>query len=303
MNAEIDRDALSREIVRLMRDYSIEQTPAELLRRAALPAELPAGSRVFLTWVAGSPFDQMRRAAVRLRELGMTPVPHLAARAIADTATLDRMLTDLARDASVDHALLIAGSQRTLAGRFDSALAALTTGRFEQHGWRALGMAAHPEGSPDIEASALASALREKNAYDRATTMKLHLVTQFSFAGAPVVAWERRVRGDGNGLPVHVGVAGLASLATLLRYARVCGVGASIAALGRQAGRVLKLASAVLPGEIVVAVAQARLADPDSCFRSVHFFPFGSLDATVAWASTVARGDFRLSDDGTDLAV
>lgn len=286
-----------------MRDYSVEQTPAELLRRGALPAELPAGSRVYLTWIAGAPFDQMRRAAVRLRELGMTPVPHLAARAIADTATLDRMLADLARQASVDHALLIAGSQRTPAGPFDSALSALSTGRFEQHDWRSVAMAGHPEGSPDIDAAALVVALREKNAYARTTTLKLHLVTQFCFAGEPVVAWERRVRGDGNGLPVHVGVAGLASLPTLLRYARVCGVGASIGTLGRQAGRLLRLAASVHPGEIVVAVARARLADADSRFHGVHFFPFGSLDATVAWAAAVARGDFRLNDDGTDLAV
>lgn len=286
-----------------MRDYSVEQTPAELLQRAALPAELPASSRVYLTWVAGSPFDQMRRAAVRLRELGMTPVPHLAARAIADTATLDRMLADLAREARVDHALLIAGSQRTPAGRLDSALSALTAGRFEHHGWRSLGVAGHPEGSPDIDTAALASAVREKSAYARATTLQLHLVTQFCFAGAPVVAWERQARADGNGLPVHVGAAGLASLPTLLRYARACGVGASIGTLGRQAGRMLRLASAVQPGEIVVAVARARLADPDSRFERMHFFPFGSLDATVAWADAVARGHFRLSDDETDLAV
>jgi methylenetetrahydrofolate reductase (NADPH) len=303
LNASVDRDALSGEIVRLMRDYSVEQTPAELLRRTALPAELPAGSRVYLTWVAGSPFAQMRRAAVRLRELGMTPVPHLAARAIADAATLDQMLAHLAREAQVDHAMVIAGSQRALSGRLDSAMAALTTGRFEQHGWRSLGLAAHPEGSPDIDAAALASALRDKNAYARTTTMRLHLVTQFCFAGAPVVAWERQARAEGNRLPVHLGLAGLASLPTLLRYARLCGVGASITSLGRQAGRLFRLASTVAPGEIVVALARARLAGPESALERLHFFPFGSLDATVAWAAAVARGEFSLNDDATDFAL
>ncbi len=303
MSAGVDRDALSREIVRLMRDFSVEQTPAELMRRSALPAELPAGSRVYLTWVAGTRFEQMLGAAVRLRELGMTPVPHLAARAIADTATLGRILAELRREAKVDHALLIAGSQRTPLGTLDNTLSALTGGLFEQHGWRSLGLAAHPEGSPGIAAESLTLALREKNAYARMSTLRLHLVTQFCFAGAPVVVWERQARVDGNRLPIHVGLAGLAPLPTLLRYARLCGVGASIGTLSQQAGRLLKLASTVDPGKIVVAVARARLADPAARFERLHFFPFGGLDATVAWAAALAHGDFTLRHDDSDLAV
>ena len=88
-----------------------------------------------------------------------------------------------------------------------------------------------------------------------------------------------------------------------MRYARLCGVGASITALGRQGGRLLKLAASMAPGEVVVALARARLADPDSAFERLHFFPFGSLDATVAWATAVTRGDFGLSDDATDLVL
>jgi methylenetetrahydrofolate reductase (NADPH) len=303
LSADAGRDALSRDIVRLMRDFSVEQTPAELLRRSALPAELPAESRVYLTWIAGTRFEQMLRATVRLRELGMTPVPHLAVRAIADAPTLGRMLAELRREADVDHALLVAGSQRMPVGRLDHTLPALTAGLFEQHGWHSLGLAAHPEGIPGIDSEALTLALHEKNAYARTTTLRLYLVTQFCFAGAPVVAWERQARAEGNRLPIHVGLAGLAALPTLLRYARHCGVGASIGTLSRQAGRLLKIASTVSPGKIVVAVARARLADPAACFERVHFFPFGSLDATVAWAAALARGDFTLRHDDSDLAV
>ena len=294
---------LQREIAALMQDFSIEKTPGEVASLRTLPADLPAGSRVYITWIAGNEFGKTLSAAVRLRELGMTPVPHLAARAIVDVQALGGMLEALHREAAVDHALLVAGSNRTPFGQFDSSLPALASGLFERHGWSALGVAGHPEGSPDIAADALALALRDKNAHARTSRLRMHLVTQFCFDGAPLVAWERQIRAAGNRLPLHVGLAGLASLPTLVKYARSCGVGASLAALTRQAGRLFKLLSAVAPGEVVVALAAARLADPQCLVERLHFYPFGSFDATVAWAAAVARGDFKLERDDRDIVV
>ena len=298
-----DRPSLKAEIAALMRDFSIEKTPGEVASLRALPADLPAGSRVYITWIHGNDFALSLRAAVRLRELGMQPVPHLAVRAMADANALDAMLGALSREAAVDRALLVAGSVRRPVGRFDSTLPALALGLFERHGWRDLGVAGHPEGSPDIAPARLAQALREKNAFARTSALRMHLVTQFCFDAAAVVAWERQIRSAGNRLAVHVGLAGLASLPTLIKYARSCGVGASVGALTRQAGRLFKLASAVTPGEIVTALAAARRADAACLIERLHFFPFGSFDATAAWAAAVARGDFRLIHDDSDIAV
>ena len=54
---------------------------------------------------------------------------------------------------------------------------------------------------------------------------------------------------------------------------------------------------------IVVALAAARQGDAHCLFRHLHFFPFGSFDATVAWAAAIARGDFSLSHDRRDITV
>lgn len=302
MTAPANR-ALKSEIMALLRDFSVEKTPAELARRDAWPAELPQGSRVYITWIAGNHFDKTLRAAVRLREFGMEPVPHLAARAVVDANTLDAMLASLRREAGVDQALLIAGAMRTPAGAFDSTLPALASGLFERHGFRALAIAGHPEGSPDIAADALQAALAAKNRHAAASGLSMRVVTQFCFDGAPVVAWERRTRAAGNRLPIHIGLAGLATLPTLIRFARICGVGASLGVLTRQAGRLFRLMSAVAPGEVVVALARARLADPACLIEGCHFFPFGAFGATVAWAAAVARGDFHLNNDASDIVV
>jgi methylenetetrahydrofolate reductase (NADPH) len=296
-------EALHAAAARLMRGFSVEQTPAELGRRAGLPDGLPAGTRIYLTWIPGAPFERTLAAAARVRELGMTPVPHLAARAIADAAALDRMLAALQREASVEHLLLIAGSQSSPAGDFADSLQLLASGRFDGPPRRSHGFAAQPEGSPAIDALALARALAAKGAHAAATSLPHELVTQFAFDAAPLLAWEHRARADSRGLPVRVGLAGLASVATLLRYAATCGVKASTRALLRHGGRSLRLAGSVAPGRLVAAAARASLSDPQTSFRGFHFYPFGSLEATVEWAAAIAAGAFRLDADGRELVV
>ena len=300
---DVNPSDLALEIVRLMQGFSVEITPAEIVRPRVHPPNLPPDCRVYVPWIAGSRFEDNLRAAVRVRDMGLVPVPHLAARAIGGTGELDRMLSALATEAGVDHAMLIAGSQHEPFGDLTDAMSALSSGLFERHGWNSLGLASHPEGSPGISEQALKASLRAKNAYADQSAMCLHLVTQFCFSGASVVDWERKSRADGNRLPVHIGLAGLASLTTLIKYARNCGVGPSIGALTRQGSGLLKLATGVKPGEVVVAAARARLADPNSRFERCHFFPFGSLDATLAWGLAVARGDFKLNPDNTDIVL
>ena len=286
-----------------MRGFSVEQTPAEIARRTAFPASLAAGTRVYLTWIPGAPFARTVAAAARVRELGMTPVPHLSARALQDAAALERLLLELRREAGVEHLLLIAGSQRRAAGPFADASQLLATGRFEGAPWQSLGFASHPEGSPAIDAAALARALTAKNAHAAATALPHYLMTQFAFEGEPIVAWEREARAAGNRLPVRIGLAGLASLPTLLRYAASCGVGASTRALLREGRRALRVTGAVTPGSIVAAVVRAALADGAMRFQGFHFYPFGSLDRTADWAAAIAAGAFTLDAEGRELKV
>jgi methylenetetrahydrofolate reductase (NADPH) len=282
---------------RLTARFSVEITPREAPSLPPLPDVLPAGTAVYLTFLANTPWEQTVAVARSVREAGMRPVPHLAARAVPDRAALRRMLADL-DDIGVEDLLVIAGSLSTPVGEFHEAAQILDSGLLEEAGIVRVGIVGHPEGHPDVADDELYRALVTKCDIARARGLDLHLVTQFAFAAEPIVAWERGIRAMGVDAPVHVGLPGLTSPTRLLRFGLRCGVGASLKVLRQQAGGVFKLAASPVhhPDATLVGFAAAVAADPDSLLRSVHFFPFGALAATAAWACDIRDGRFEVDD-------
>jgi methylenetetrahydrofolate reductase (NADPH) len=45
-----------------------------------------------------------------------------------------------------------------------------------------------------------------------------------------------------------------------------------------------------------VGLAAAVAAEPASLLRAVHFFPFGALVPTAAWAADIRDGRFEVDD-------
>lgn len=282
---------------RMMSPFSVEITPREAATLPPLADHLAPGSAVYLTFLPHRPWDEMVTVARAVREAGMRPVPHLAARAVPDRPALRRMLADLAA-VGVEDLLLLAGSLATPVGEFHETAQILDSGCLEEAGILRVGVVGHPEGHPDIGDDELSRALRTKCAIARARGLGLHLVTQFCFAPEPIVAWERRIRDAGVDVPVHVGLPGVTSPARLLRFGLRCGVGPSLKVLRQQAGGVLKLATSHVhhPDETLVGLAAAAAAEPRSLLRAVHFFPFGALVPTASWAAEIRDGRFEVDD-------
>ena len=282
---------------RLLTPFSVEITPKEAPSLPPLPDVLAPGTAVYLTYLPNTPWADTVAAARSVREAGMRPVPHLAARAIPDRATLRRMLGDLAA-AGVADLLVIAGSIPRPVGEFHESAQILDSGLLEEAGIVRVGIVGHPEGHPDVRDDELYRALAAKTRIARERGLDLHLVTQFAFAPEPIVEWERGIRAWGIDVPVHVGLPGLTSPTRLLRFGLRCGVGASLKVLRQQAGGVLKLATSPVhhPDATLVGLARAVAAEPGSLLRAVHFFPFGALAATAAWATDVRDGRYELDD-------
>jgi methylenetetrahydrofolate reductase (NADPH) len=282
---------------RLMSGFSVEVTPRETGKLDAVARVLAPGTPVYVTHLATVGFDRVLDTARQVRERGLRPVVHLAVRTIPDMAALDRTLGRLV-DEGVADLLLIAGSM-TPSGGIEDTLQVLESEALRRRVFTGIGVAGHPEGNPGVDPGIVDHALARKHRIATEFGLPLHVVTQFGFSPDPILAWERRMRDDGIDLPVHVGLPGLTTPAKLVRFGLSCGVGPSLAVLRKQSRGVLTLATQEYrPADTVAGIARAVAADPDSRISAVHFFPFGAVLPTAAWATAISEGRFVLAEDG-----
>jgi methylenetetrahydrofolate reductase (NADPH) len=198
--------------------------------------------------------------------------------------------------------LVVAGDVSTPEGELTSGPEIIESGLLEKHGINDVGVAGHPEGHREVPDDRLRDALRRKSDYARRTGAKVRVVTQFTFSAEPVIAWEAANRSELGQMPVVVGLPGLASAKTLLKFAMDCGVGASLQAFSKRAGSLTKLLTISAPDDIVVGLARHKAKSPESPISGVHFFPFGGLKRTAEWANKVAAGDFSFTTISTGSA-
>lgn len=290
---------IAQHIAKLNGQFSVEVTPRDLDRVGPIHQFVPPGTAVYITYLDTTGLEGTVAAARRLAAAGMRPIPHLAARAVQSRHQLDDAVARMVAESGVDDVLVIAGSVPRH-GVFGSSMDLLRSGVLQDHGINAVGVAGHPEGSPDIAPHMVAQAVEDKNAFARQSGMALRLVTQFTFDAGPVVAWERALRAAGNRLPVHLGLPGAVDAATLLRYGLRCGVGPSLKVFRTQASRLGRLASTTpqFPDRTVADIARAVATDPESLFTAFHYFPFGALDLTGRWATELGAGTFVQDADG-----
>jgi len=280
-------------IADFVQGFSIEATRPTAAEIDVLAAIVPGGTRVYVSAVPTRPTQEVLDSAIRLRAAGFSPVPHVAARMFATTTALDEFLAQLTGKASVERLLIIAGDRDRPAGDLRSSLDVIDGGLLQRRGIREIGIAGYPEGHPRVSQHDLDRALMDKIAAAEATGMKVHIVTQFCFDAAAILQWIRRLRDFGLEHPVRVGLAGPTNLPALLRYARRCGVRASIEGLARQSGLARQLFAMTTPDTLVQALAQAR-SDRRLGMVKPHFFAFGGIAATARWASAVAEGHIML---------
>ena len=278
--------------------WSIEVTPAGATKIDSFADCLDPGTTVNVTFLPGSdPMDTVT-VAERLHNEGMNPVPHLAARSLRDTDQLDILLAAYTSRCGVNEVLVIGGGVDHPVGAFSDSMQVLETGLIQRYGIQNVGVAGHPEGSPDITQSEIADALAAKNRLAKRDGLKMYIETQFCFEADIVLAWERDVRAAGNALPIRIGIPGPATIKTLFRFAQISGIGPSMRFISKQARNVAKLMTVQSPHLLLADLAAGMSADPDCLIQHFHFYPFGGFARTAAYASAVANGDIRILPKG-----
>ncbi|MSO93541.1 MAG: metFprotein [Rhodospirillales bacterium] len=278
--------------------YSVEVTPQGAAKVEDFRTLLRPGTSIYITFLPGSELADTISTAKRLRREGFNPVPHLAARSMYGKNILDEGLARLVGEAGVTEVLCIGGALKAPAGEFSDTMQMLATGLFDKHGIRRIGVAGHPEGSPDIPEAAILEALKWKNAFAARTGAELYIATQFCFEAAPIIAWDTAIQAAGNRLPVRIGIPGVATIKTLVAYAKSCGIGPSMAFVSKQARNIAKLMSLSAPDRLIADIAAYRRSDPKCGIVGCHMFPFGGLKKTAAWTHAVVDGNFVLNPKG-----
>ncbi|MBP5858881.1 hypothetical protein KAJ83_17815 [Marivibrio halodurans] len=287
------------QIIDFMSSCSLEVTPNGAAKIDDFRDLLREGQTVYVTFLPGSDFADTVTTVKKLKAQGMRPVPHLAARSIPSKAFLEENLKMLHGECRIDEALLIGGGVDNPVGEFTESMQVLRTGLFQKYGISRIGVAGHPEGSPDIPPEECDRAIREKNAFAKENGLSMYIATQFCFEAEPIVEWDRHLREEvGNELPIHIGIPGLATIKTLLKHAQQCGIGNSMRVLTRQAANITKLMTVREPDKLVRDLAMERARNPEFGVRQCHLYPLGGLKKSAAWLHGVQDGKIQLQRKG-----
>ncbi len=220
---------------------------------------LPKVKDVYITMLPGNDFREVANKATELVKSGFNPVPHFPARSIKNLEQLKEYVK-ICKDGGVKQALVIGGSAQPI-GDFHCSLQLLETGLFE--GFK-IGIAGHPDGSPDISDQDLEKAMIDKKPYAD------YIVTQWLLDAKTIAEFISK-----QTLPVHVGITGPLKISSLLKFASIVGAKNSINFLKSNATKAIDLLKPRDPNSMIEELRENT--------DSFHIYTFGGLKETNKW--------------------
>ena len=220
---------------------------------------LPALKDVYVTMLPGGDYKETAQQATKLAQKGFNPIPHFPARSIENEEQL-KDFVNRCKNEGVKQALVIGGSRDPI-GKFDSSIQLLETGYFEK---MKIGIAGHPEGSPDISDSKLEEAMKDKKPYAD------YIVTQWLLDPQLIVDFISK-----QTVPVHVGITGPLKITSLIKFANIVGAKNSINFLKSNFSKALDLLKPKDPNDLIGKVK--------SHTDFFHIYTFGGLKETNKW--------------------
>ncbi len=215
--------------------------------------------------------------AGRLAGHGYAVVPHLSARLIKDEQHLKEVLDSLAA-MGVREVFVIAGDAREPAGRFTDSVSLLEAMREQEHRPSDIGVTGYPERHSFIDDDLTIQAMWDKR------KLATYIVSNLCFDPRIVKRWVARVRKRGVQLPIHVGMAGVADPAKLLRVSSRIGVVDSARFLKGHSNWFLRT---LQPGgyspERFITGLLPDLAQSERNVVGLHVFTFNEIEPTERW--------------------
>ena len=282
-------------VKKFLNSYSIETTPNVYAKYGGFSEFLSKDHDVYITYLPDENSNNVVNTAKKLREEGYEVIPHLPARTIVDVNELEKYLGNLANVSGCTKILIIGGGGNQ-AGNISSTMDVLQSDFLSKFNFKFVGVAGHPEGSPDISNDNLDLAIKEKNNFSKNVDFQMYIATQFFFEAKSLVDWEKHLNSLGNSLPIHAGIPGPASIKTLINYARSCGIGNSLRFISKQAFNLTKLATLSTPDKLIYDLANYIDTNQSTKLENIHFYAFGGMKKTADWLNQLDSSKLIYND-------
>jgi len=220
---------------------------------------LPKLKDVYITMLPGDNFRDVANKAKELVHNGFNAVPHFPARSIKNLIELKDYVF-MCKDFGVKQALIIGGAADPV-GDYHCSLQLLESGLFD--GFK-IGIAGHPDGSPDILEIDLEKAMKNK------TPLADYIVTQWLLDTQSIAKFISK-----QTLPVHVGITGPLKISNLLKFASIVGAKNSLNFLKSNATKAVDLLKPKDPNDLIENLKKFT--------ENFHIYTFGGLKETNKW--------------------
>ena len=251
----------------------------------ALPDLLPFQKSIFTPATKKRPLPVLIRTVQKLYDAGFDPVPHIAARRITSRHEVKTFLKEAVEECGVHRVLVIGGDVEKPVGPYDSAGAFLSSGVLEECGVKEVVFAGYPDGHPSIAPDIIESALLEKLSMARKMNIGASVITQFSFLPRRIIDYCSRMARLAPDDPIYVGIPGPCDPIKLFKYAKICGVSASVKMLGDSGFKALQLVTSSNPDEQLSIIAKGVASHHLDNVVGVHIFSFGNIASSAKWLS------------------
>ena len=263
-------------LIGFLRAPRYEVLPTEDIE-GIIVAHVPPEVTLTITASPRRGMDATIQLAERLSKQGYKVVPHLSARLIRDASHLEEILAAV-KEMGVHDVFVIAGDAREPAGQFPDSVTLLEAMMRAGHSLRDIGVSGYPESHSFIDDDMTIQAMWDKR------RIATYIVSNLCFDPRVVKKWVGRVRRRRVELPIHIGMAGVADPAKLLRISTRIGVIDSARFLRGHSNWFLRM---LRPGgydpERFVNALLPDLAAPDRKVAALHVFTFNEIEPTERW--------------------
>ena len=278
-------------IVSLIQGFTVELNPKVRFKLNSIP--LDSKNHIYITYLPDASENDILETVEFVSNQKLIPIVHLPARTMKDLDHVRDFLKEV-RKRTDSSKILVIGGGGDQKGNIKSSLDILESGLLNDFGFHHIGIAGHPEGSPDINQETIDQFLNKKFQLSKLKNLDFELVTQFFFNAEPFINWCEKLKAENIDLPVRVGFPGPASFKTLLNFGLMSGVGNSLNFLKKNSSKVSDLLTKTSNDEMLLDLS--KYASSNTPLKSFHCFPFGGFEKTCMWLNEVQSGSFSIEN-------